>query len=195
VISALNTKLALAQNRVTQAVTSSILWMRWQSLSSDGQRIVKWSIALLAVALVWAYVWLPAARGREALSLRIPVLQAQLATMRNEAAEVKRINTMPLVITTNPRTLADSVGLQTVFGQSNNATATVTAIVTINERRQFRVNIASVAYTSWLDSLDMALSRYRVRVVSVNLKPLQPGSSAALMAVELVLADDAPAGR
>ena len=190
-ISALNTKLAVAQNRVTQAVTSSALWMRWQSLSSDGQRIVKWSIALLAVALVWAYVWLPAARGREALSLRIPVLQAQLATMRNEAAEVKRINTMPLVITINPRTLADSVGLQTVFGQNNTAAVTVT----INERRQFRVNIASVAYTSWLDSLDMALSHYRVRVVSVNLKPLQPGSSAALMAVELVLADDAPAGR
>ena len=177
-----------------QAVTSSALylslWTRWQSLSSDGQRIVKWSIALLAVALVWAYVWLPAARGREALSLRIPVLQAQLAAMRSEATEIKRINTMPLVVATNPRTLADSVGLQTVFGQNNSA-----ATVTINERRQFRVNIASVAYTTWLDSLDMALSRYRVRVVSVNLKPLQPGSSAALMAVELVLADDTPASK
>lgn len=193
-ISALSTKLANAQNRVMQAVTSSALylslWTRWQSLSSDGQRIVKWSIALLAVALVWAYVWLPAARGREALSLRIPVLQAQLAAMRSEATEIKRINTMPLVVATNPRTLADSVGLQTVFGQNNSA-----ATVTINERRQFRVNIASVAYTTWLDSLDMALSRYRVRVVSVNLKPLQPGSSAALMAVELVLADDTPASK
>ncbi len=193
-ISALSTKLATAQNRVMQAVTSSALylslWTRWQSLSSDGQRIVKWSIALLAVALVWAYVWLPAARGREALSLRIPVLQAQLAAMRSEATEIKRINTMPLVVATNPRTLADSVGLQTVFGQNNSA-----ATVTINERRQFRVNIASVAYTTWLDSLDMALSRYRVRVVSVNLKPLQPGSSAALMAVELVLADDTPASK
>jgi len=121
-------------------------------------------------------------------------IQAQLAAMRSQADEVKRINTTPLVVTTNARTLADTIGLQIAFGQNNTAT-TANTTVTINERRQFRVNIASIAYTSWLDNLDAALKRYRVRVVSVNLKPLQPGNSAALMAVELVLADDAPSGR
>ena len=190
-ISAIKIKWAAAQNRAAQSLASSALWRRWQNLSSDGQRIIRWSAMLLTAALVWAYVWLPAARGRETLSLRIPVLQAQLAAMRSEADEVKRINTTPLVVTTNARTLADTIGLQIAFDQNNTANTTVT----INERRQFRVNIASIAYTSWLDNLDAALKRYRVRVVSVNLKPLQPGNSAALMAVELVLADDAPSGR
>ena len=190
-ISAIKIKWAAAQNRAAQSLASSALWRRWQNLSSDGQRIIRWSAMLLTAALVWAYVWLPAARGRETLSLRIPVLQAQLAAMHSEADEVKRINTTPLVVTTNARTLADTIGLQIAFDQNNTANTTVT----INERRQFRVNIASIAYTSWLDNLDAALKRYRVRVVSVNLKPLQPGNSAALMAVELVLADDAPSGR
>ena len=190
-ISAIKIKWAAAQNRAAQSLASSALWRRWQNLSSDGQRIIRWSAMLLTAALVWAYVWLPAARGRETLSLRIPVLQAQLAAMRSEADEIKRINTTPLVVTTNARTLADTIGLQIAFDQNNTANTTVT----INERRQFRVNIASIAYTSWLDNLDAALKRYRVRVVSVNLKPLQPGNSAALMAVELVLADDAPSGR
>lgn len=193
-ISAIKIKWAAAQNRAAQSLASSALWRRWQNLSSDGQRIIRWSAMLLTAALVWAYVWLPAARGRETLSLRIPVLQAQLAAMRSQADEVKRINTTPLVVTTNARTLADTVGLQIAFGQNNTAT-TANTTVTINERRQFRVNIASIAYTSWLDNLDAALKRYRVRVVSVNLKPLQPGNSAALIAVELVLADDAPSGR
>ena len=190
-ISAIKIKWAAAQNRAAQSLASSALWRRWQNLSSDGQRIIRWSAMLLTAALVWAYVWLPAARGRETLSLRIPVLQAQLAAMRSEADEVKRIYTTPLVVTTNARTLADTIGLQIAFDQNNTANTTVT----INERRQFRVNIASIAYTSWLDNLDAALRRYRVRVVSVNLRPLQPGNSAALMAVELVLADDAPSGR
>ena len=190
-ISAIKIKWAAAQNRAAQSLASSALWRRWQNLSSDGQRIIRWSAMPLTAALVWAYVWLPAARGRETLSLRIPVLQAQLAAMRSEADEIKRIDTTPLVVTTNARTLADTIGLQIAFDQNNTANTTVT----INERRQFRVNIASIAYTSWLDNLDAALKRYRVRVVSVNLKPLQPGNSAALMAVELVLADDAPSGR
>ena len=194
-MSALKIKLASVQDRVTHALTSSPVWMRWQGLSGEGQRIIKWSTALLALALIWAYVWLPASRGRAVLTARIPVLQTQLAEMKREVDDVKRINAMPLVVTSeNRRTLADSVGLQTAFGPA--------ATVTINDSRQFRVSIPSIAYTSWLDSLDTVLTRFRVRVVKLNLKPLDvktPASTdarngATLVAIELVLADDTGIG-
>ena len=66
------------------SLTSSPIWIRWQSLSSEGQRIIKWSAAVLALALIWAFIWLPASRGRAALTTRIPVLQTQLAEMKRE---------------------------------------------------------------------------------------------------------------
>lgn len=194
-MSALKIKLASVQDRVTHALTSSPAWTRWQGLSGEGQRIIKWSTALLALALIWAYVWLPASRGRAVLTARIPVLQTQLAEMKREADDIKRIQAMPLVVTAeNRRTLADTVGLQTAFGP--------TATVTISDSRQFRVSIPSVAYTTWLDNLDMVLTRFRLRVVKLNLKPLDiktaaptnARNNATLVAVELVLADDTGIG-
>ena len=157
---------------------------RWQSLSADGQRVIKLSAALLAVGLVWAYLWQPASKQREALTIRIPQLQSQLATMQSEAEEIKQINAMPAVLTTNARVLADVTNLQVVFGAN--------AKVTINESRQFVITASKTAYTDWLDHLEMALNRYRLAVVSVTLKPVEPGS-VNLVDVELILADDTAA--
>ena len=194
-MSAFNIKLTGAQDRVMHALTNSPVWIRWQGLSSEGQRIIKWSAALLVLALIWAFIWLPASRGRAALTIRIPVLQTQLAEMKREADDIKRIQAMPLVVTAeNRRTLADTVGLQTAFGPA--------AAVTINDSRQFRVSIPGIAYTTWLDSLDAVLTRFRLRVVKLNLKPLDvktPASTdarngATLVAIELVLADDTGIG-
>lgn len=193
------------QGRATQgfgAVAASPMFnnlqSRWQLLSNDGQRLIQFSAALLALALVWAFLWLPATRQRAALGLRIPVLQNQLATMRAQADEIKRVQAMPTVLTTNTRTLADTTGLQIAFGDS--------AKVALDESRQFRVTINNMAYTNWLDHLDAALNRYRLRVVSVSLKPQTPqtpvGGDAnktvinagnnTVLNITLVLADDAP---
>ena len=194
-MSSLKIKLTGVQDRIMHALTSSPAWMRWQGLSSEGQRIIKWSISLLAIALIWAFVWLPASRGRAVLTARIPVLQTQLAEMKREVADIKRINAMPLVVTAeNRRTLADTAGLQTVFGP--------TATVTINDSRQFRISVPSIVYTTWLDNLDTILTRFRVRVVKLNLKPLDlktaapsdTRNSATLVSAELVLADDTGMG-
>ncbi len=171
------------------------LQSRWQSLSNDGQRLIQFSAALLVLAMVWAFLWLPATRQREALGLRIPVLQNQLATMRAQADEIKRIQAMPTVLTTNTRALADTTGLQVAFGAG--------AKVTLDENRQFRVTINNMPYTNWLDNLDAALNRYRLRVVSVSLKPQTPVGGDAnktvinagnntVLNITLVLADDAP---
>ena len=185
------------QNRAAQALialaatpTFNNIQSRWQSLSGDGQRLIQWTAALLLMALVWAYLWLPATSQREALVVRMPVLQNQLATMRTRAEEIKRIEAMPAVLTANARTLADTAGLQVAFGTNAN--------VTIDENRQFRVTINNTAYTNWLDNLELALNRYRVRVVSVminpvSIKPLSLDNAGNNMPVNimLILADDA----
>lgn len=182
-MSVLSLKFRAVQDRATNALTTSPAWARWQSLSGDRQRGIQWGVLLFALILIWTYLWLPAARGREALTARIPILQSQLATMQREADEIKRINAMPAVLTTGAKTLADTVALQTIFGTA--------ARVSLDENRQFRVNISGIIYTAWLDHLDTALNRYRLQVISVKLKPLQVNAgNATLVNVELILADD-----
>ncbi len=161
---------------------------RWQSLDARVRRIATIGLALLALAMLWAYVWLPAARGRVQLAERIPAMSAQLAAMRGQAEEIKRLNAMPPVASTRAiLPLADVGALQVLFGGN--------AKVSLDENRAFRIVIPAVAYTAWLDQLDSALSRYRLRVAAVTLKPLAAGASrpaakSAEVAVDLSLVDD-----
>lgn len=138
---------------------------RWQALDTRVQRMVLAGAALLALAMLWAYVWLPAARGRAMLDERLPVMSAQLAAMRIQAEEIRRINSLPPVVTSRSALpLADVAALQTLFGAN--------AKVTLDENRAFRIVIPALAYTAWLDQLDSVLGRYRVRVAAINLKSL-----------------------
>ena len=174
------------------AITVNPWRARWQSLDTRVQRMVLAGVVLLALAMLWAYVWLPASRARIQLSERIPVMSAQLTTMRIQAEEIQRLNSLPPVVTTRSALpLADVAALQALFGTN--------ATVTLDENRAFRIVIPAIVYTAWLDQLDSALNRYRVRVAALNLKLLPAAATkgaatapakAADVAVELTLIDD-----
>jgi type II secretory pathway component PulM len=74
---------------------------RWQMIEPRTRTILLISVAALLLGLIYAYVWLPAARGRALNAERIPVLEAKLATMRAEVAEMKRILAVPPNVATN----------------------------------------------------------------------------------------------
>ena len=151
--------------RNTVAFAANPWRARWQLLDGRVQRMVLIGVAALALAILWAYAWLPATRGRALLAERIPVMSAQLASMRTQAAEIQRINSLPPVVTTRSALpLADIAGLQALFGAN--------AKVTADDSRAFRIVIPAIAYTAWLDQLDSALGRYRLRVGEIKLKTL-----------------------
>ena len=160
---------------------------RWQLLDTRVQRMALIGGSALLLALLWAYIWLPASRGRAQLAERIPVMSAQLAAMRVQAEEIRRINSLPPVVTTRALLpLADVAALQTLFGAN--------AKVTLDENRAFRITIPAIAYTAWLDQLDSALGRYRLRVAAINLKTVtaEPAEKSGQAAAKTVAA--APAG-
>ena len=160
---------------------------RWQLLDTRVQRMALIGGSALLLALLWAYIWLPASRGRAQLAERIPVMSAQLAAMRVQAEEIRRINSLPPVVTTRALLpLADVAALQTLFGAN--------AKVTLDENRAFRITIPAIAYTAWLDQLDSALGRYRLRVAAINLNTVtpEPAEKSGLAAAKTVAA--APAG-
>ena len=49
---------------------------RWHGLEPRQQRLFAGGVALLVVALLFAYLWLPAVRERERLTARLPQLSA-----------------------------------------------------------------------------------------------------------------------
>lgn len=174
----------------------------WDQLASRTRNVLLVCAAALAIGLIYSYIWHPAARGRVVNAERIPALEAQLATMRAQYAEMKRINAVPpaalssTASATNAaggRAAADLAGLQSIFGAS--------AKITIDETRAFRISVASTGYISFLDRLDQALSRYRLNVSSLNLialnadmatpiadaKKTESALAPALVSVDIVL--------
>ena len=174
---------------------------RWAQIEPRTRTVVLMSAGALLAGLIYAYVWLPAARGRVLNAERIPVLEAKLANMRAQVAEMQRLNAVPpstsaaSATTANTRGAADVNGLQTIFGSS--------AKITIDENRAFRIGIASMGYTSFLDRLDQALSRYRLSVDSLNITALASPISApattsktsppAMVSTDITLIDSAAA--
>jgi type II secretory pathway component PulM len=142
---------------------------------------------LLCLALLWAFIWLPANRSRDQSTSQIPVLETKLAIMRTQAAEVARLtNIPPVAAKAGARVLADPAGLQTVFGPG--------AQISMTPPGHFRVTIASTPYGAWLEKLDQCLARYRLRIDAVTLTPRSGTGESTDISVELLLVDEsAPA--
>jgi type II secretory pathway component PulM len=177
-MSALNNINAAWQNALAP------LRARWQSLDARSRRVASIGSAIVVLMLLWAYVWLPAARGRIELAARLPAMQATLANMQMEAEEVKRISSMPAIAgKQSARSTVDATGLQATFGAAASVKTSGSA---------FRVSIATMPYAEWLDRLDQVLARYRVRLVSLKIDAV-PGEGKVLtsnVAVELTVIDE-----
>lgn len=175
---------------------------RWAQIEPRTRMILLISVGALLAGLIYAYVWLPAARGRVLNAERIPVLEAKLANMRAQVAEMQRLNAVPpstSTTTASARGAGDVNSLQTIFGSS--------AKIAVDENRAFRISIASMSYTSFLDRLDQALSRYRLSVDSLTITALSSPISApatnantnaktnppAMVSIEVTLIDSATA--
>ena len=69
--------------------------VRWNSFEPMPRWLILIGIALLMIGLIVAYAWLPAARTRAVLQVRIPQLELQLATMRNQANALSALAAQP----------------------------------------------------------------------------------------------------
>ncbi|MBL8510121.1 MAG: type II secretion system protein M [Betaproteobacteria bacterium] len=157
------------------------LLQRWQRLAPRTQRLLLMGTLLLMIGLFWATVWQPASRQRASALQRLPVLQQQLQLMRQQALEVQRLRNLPP--TTNAsinRNVADAESIQTLFG----ATAKV-----VRNQEGLRVQIPATAYVAFLDHLDQALARFRLRMGRLSMRAAADNT----VSVDLLLVDpDAP---
>lgn len=157
---------------------------QWNALASGARRLVVIGAVLLGAGFVVAFVWLPAVRTRDALTVRLPQLEVLLAGMRSQAEEVKALAKGPAMPIT-PRTAADVAALQSIFGREAQVTAADGG---------FRIVIPAVAYANWWDQTGEALSRHGLvlRAASVT-RSGGPNNAGAVVAVDMRLGGDARA--
>ncbi len=172
---------ASMRNRV--AASLSPVLQRWHRLETRQQRIYGALGALLVFALLYAYVWLPAARERERLATRLPQLSVQLALMKQQADEVLQLNSTS-AIAPAPPIAPDIAALQSIFGEG--------ARVSVDSNRAFRVVVPKMGYANWWDRVGDVQARHQLQIVSLNLQAL-PGNNHEV-SVDMLLADRARVG-
>lgn len=173
-----------ALHRATRAFAP--VQSRWNALETGVRRLVAIGAALLAVGFLVAFVWLPAVRTRDALTMRLPQLEMRLAEMQNQAKELKALANKPAV-PAPMRGPADVAALQSLFG----ADAQVTPVP-----EGFRVVIPATEYAAWWDKTGEAMSRYTLvlqALVLTRVETQKPGGS--VVRVDMRLARGASQGK
>ena len=148
---------------------------RWNALDAGPRRLLLIGASLLVAGFAFAFVWLPATRTREALATRLPQLETRLATMRNQAQQIKALANEPVVPATM-RSAADVAALQSIFGPDAQVTVVADG---------FRVVITAINYAGWWDKTRDALSRHALSLRTATLTRV--GGSGSTVAVDMRL--------
>ena len=171
----------MGQSKSQIALALDALRARWNSLEPRPRGLVLIGAILLVVGFVIAFIWLPAARTRDALTARLPQLEMQLATMRSQAVQLSTIAKIP-ASTIATRRVADVAALQSIFGADAQVSAT---------GDDFRIVIPAIGYTSWWDKTSDAMSRHALDIRAATLTKIEPPKTGApVVAVDMRLGVD-----
>ncbi len=149
---------------------------RWHRLTPRQRRLLQASVVVLLVGIFAAYVWLPLMQSKARLKEQLPQLQASLAALARDAADVKRLTAQPVPSTAPTRRVLDAATARSLFG----ATATITVL----EGGAMRIVTTDRAYAIWLDQLESLLAATQASVFSFSVKKI---GTAQQVSTEVIL--------
>jgi general secretion pathway protein M len=134
----------------------------WQGRSPAERRVLGVIAAIVAVALVAAFVWLPLERSRARLSGELPRLRASVASLEQQAEAVRRLKAMP----------ARQVAATPVAALSGAPANLPGAQVAAVDERRIRLTAPDVGFAALLDWLVSVQGSHGLRVESARLDAL-----------------------
>ena len=150
----------------------------WGARSSSERRGISIGVAIAALLLFVAFVWLPLERARARLASELPVLGASVREMRAQAEQVKALRAMP------SRASATNVPLATLVANGTLALGLPDARVSTLDARRLKLTTADVAWTRLLEWISAAQAVHGLAVDAATIDALpSPGRVRA----ELVL--------
>lgn len=141
---------------------ATIVQTFWRQRSIRERWILGGGASLLAVMLLYAYLFLPMQRQRERLATTLPQLRTELVQLRQDAAEVKRLQSQ---LSDKP-----STGLKEAIEASINTAKLGDAQIILLDTTRARVILNAVSFASlvaWLNTLQTQ-GGMRVENIQVN---------------------------
>jgi len=151
----------------------------WRTRAPRERLVLAGGSALLALALGFAYGWLPMQREAAQLRQTLPQLRAQARQLQQDSQEARRLKARPA--------LAQQDSLASLIEQRATAGGLRDRIESIvpQDAGHVRVVLPVVAFDAWIGWLGELQARHGVRVESAR---VEAGEEAGMVKVEAVLA-------
>lgn len=152
----------------------------WRGSSPRERRMVIAAALIVFLALVFLLLIEPAWRGRQALQRELPELRAQLASMSELSAEVRRLaGSAPAASSAGSLPMRASIEKSLKLAGLDSSLQRITPAGELLELR-----FGMVDHARWLDWLNAALRDTRARVVDLS---ISRESAPGMVSVRLVL--------
>lgn len=140
----------------------------WQQRTPAERRTIAIGGTLLAIALLYAFIWHPLMQERQRLRAALPQLRAAAAQMQLQAAEINHLRNLP------PKSFNNNMRNALEYMSAHSAIGSL-SISTLDSDRA-RVSFDAVAFDSWIEWVKMLQAEQGVRVESAEVFALaEPG--------------------
>ena len=137
----------------------------WTDRTPRERAVLGGGLALLVVAFVYAYLWLPMARERERLMSELPQLRMQLQEMRADSGSIERLRA-------NGKTAPADVKAALASYSAGEHGRRLTPQVSAETSGRLRVSLASVVATEWLSWIGALSAQPGMRIDAVQIDAL-----------------------
>jgi general secretion pathway protein M len=152
----------------------------WRSRAPRERVVLAGGSALLALALGFAYGWLPMQRDAAQLRKALPQLRTQAQQLQQDAEEAKRLKARP-VLAREGGSLAAVIEQRATAGGLREQIGSITP----QDAGRVRVALPEVAFDAWIGWLGELQASHGVRVESTR---IDAGEEPGMVKVEAVLA-------
>jgi len=143
----------------------------WVALAPRERAIIAVSVCVLALAILWAYVWQPISAERTRLIAAMPRLRAQADQVAQQGAEVDQLRSA--VRARGPGSPPQSAVEQTM--KAGGLASAFAGVSTLGEGR-VQVSLRPVAFDDLVDALTELAEKHGLAVDSIALKAAgEPG--------------------
>lgn len=141
----------------------------WRARSGREKTLLTTLGALLGIALLYGLLWRPAATHRARLSAEIWALQSELAQMKQQEQEARRLARASSSATLSGEAL--TAALQASLAASGLDKAKILSV-----RDGARIQLSAAPFSNWVAWLERIRKQYKARVAQTQIKALaQPG--------------------
>jgi general secretion pathway protein M len=148
---------------------SANITLFWRQRTQAERRTLTLGGAVLAIALLYAFIWHPLSQERQRLQASLPQLRAAAAQMRIQSAEVTSLRNQP------KKNFGNSLRSALDYASAHSNVGAPSQTIPLDAGR-VRVEFNAAAFDSWIDWVNLLQTEQGIRVESAEIIALaEPG--------------------